>query len=1255
MQPGVDPSCVGPPCLAPALAIAGAPTAVSMQKRSLAQSGAPAIAAPARVPVPYMSRLGVNVDDPIHDPRRGLEPLRQGVIVMSRFEVIAEIGGSANSRVYRAIDAQANASGSKNVALKVEEMVAGRAMLRAEAEILRSMSNCPWVPRLIGFFSRSCPADVAVSPDLPGDVLVLELLGEDLQLVQRYVGGRMGLPTTAHIGVQMLAAIEAVHSRGLIHRDVKPANFVLGRRSSEMLKVYLIDFGLARRHLDRESRPRPRRPQGSFVGTTHYASVSAFQERDLGRCDDLWSLAYSIVEMAVGFLPWETLYKRGLSPAKKLQAKRQVMEWKLSLDQALRHAEPHSVAHLCTAATYLDRVPRPLIRLLRSVSTLNYSSKPDYKLLKGFIRELDPGDIGRMTAQEEIFGREAGIRRHRALKKVAAASMRNLTVRANVEAPARVSAACGPPLNDATAPGQTTAQTRKLSPLTPAAAEPVQRNAAALNESQEEPMQKKACTLNESQEIFRSKISAGAEPEEEPVESLGGLGARDDADREEDEAFSTHQSCGASGGMVSEGEDFEIVADKPIVEIFEGTTALASTGAADDSGGTASAAAAASAGLTPASGAELSTPPEAKGVSAAVLPSVEMAASSSMPFSTEIATKAVLPSVETPASSSLPFSTKAATTAVLPSVELPASSSSPVTTVSAKPIPAAQSVATPMTPPRRVVASTLAVPKAAVFEAAAEVKEATPSLPFTGDQPSVCGASKASDVATQLTQPVQASAAAELKVEAVVAVESMETRIEPGREAHSSRTGAASLSTCDAVCEAPDAVATSIIAVKADAEKVSGTDAPMEASTVSEPRGHENCQRAASWREPPIVAKQTAVAAQLADEAAVLARTDTRDNTDSGSKPRAFPSIGDAPVAMQDPVPTKPNGAVIAKATALTFPPSARARFATRVPSKDGIPEPGNMCIPSLTPPTRRQVVFRSAHKKPPSPSLKGSSSASAESGEEQVRMQRPRRGRPPKIASMKIQTHNILKEGVVERDGRNAVAVRKQPVVDGVKSSSVVKQGRGVGPATNGTAGILFSQNARHCHPSGLDRVQQPRRRSVRLAEKPVETARKPPPGCHFVKYGSDEERLLVAFVGKEPRLPRISVVRKLFSMADSTEESNPETSGAGLDESCDGVDENYVRRRERNRGGGSGSAGRNKGRRRKGSGARGSGRRGRRSNGRRGGRGRCGDDASRRDTSSNDEASTEFEDAILEEDLEPLMKRCRILRNAGVSDHVM
>lgn len=72
----------------------------------------------------------------------------------------------------------------------------------------------------------------------------------------------------------MLDAIEQVHSKGYIHGDIKPSNFVVGGGERQS-QVYIVDFGLCRRYLDARGEPVEQRKMSEFRGTLGYASLNA--------------------------------------------------------------------------------------------------------------------------------------------------------------------------------------------------------------------------------------------------------------------------------------------------------------------------------------------------------------------------------------------------------------------------------------------------------------------------------------------------------------------------------------------------------------------------------------------------------------------------------------------------------------------------------------------------------------------------------------------------------------------------------------------------------------------------------------------------------------------------------------------------------------------------------------------------------------------------------------------------------------------
>jgi len=315
----------------------------------------------------------------------------RGAVVGGRFQIVVEMPGGAHSQVYRAFD---RSNPGTPVVLKVEiERPGSRKLLYTEAEVLRLLWGASGIPQVIAFFQWDKVAR--------GSVLVLELLGEDLRLVL-HRSRKLSTRTVAHLGYQMLRSLEAVHDGGLIHRDVKPGNFVLGRRADEAAKVYIIDFGLVRRHLDENDVPRPSRHRVAFRGTTHYASVSALHYNDLGRVDDLWSLAFSLLELATGELPWENMYSRGLGKAEKQAAKIKVLKIKERFVAASLHGDPASCSILKESADYLRRVPAPFLAFMRCLDGVTYKCRPDYALLRKTLRRAGTVEECRIAAEREI-------------------------------------------------------------------------------------------------------------------------------------------------------------------------------------------------------------------------------------------------------------------------------------------------------------------------------------------------------------------------------------------------------------------------------------------------------------------------------------------------------------------------------------------------------------------------------------------------------------------------------------------------------------------------------------------------------------------------------------------------------------------------------------------------------------------------------------------------------------------------------------
>lgn len=213
------------------------------------------------------------------------------MIVGGRYLAECRLKSGSFGAIYKGRDLTTN----QLVAIKVEASDAKHAQLRFEAKLYRTFAGAHGVPSAHWFGNEG-----------PCNALVLDLLGPSLQDLRDSCDGRFSLKTVLMLADQMMNRLEWLHSRGFLHRDVKPDNFVMGVGDKAKV-VQLIDFGLAKKFKTKDLEHIPYRENKRFIGSLRYASVQAHLGIEQGRRDDLESLGYVLMYLLRGSLPWQNV------------------------------------------------------------------------------------------------------------------------------------------------------------------------------------------------------------------------------------------------------------------------------------------------------------------------------------------------------------------------------------------------------------------------------------------------------------------------------------------------------------------------------------------------------------------------------------------------------------------------------------------------------------------------------------------------------------------------------------------------------------------------------------------------------------------------------------------------------------------------------------------------------------------------------------------------------------------------------------
>ena len=308
----------------------------------------------------------------------------------SYLKLIEQIGEGAFSKLYKAYDSNLK----KTVALKIEKNPYNKSALKKEYDIYKLLSSIPCIPQVYNFISN-----ITNETENPKQLncIEMELLGKNLLSFKKSFSYYNKI-LCYDILVQCLLCVKKIHERGYIHRDIKPSNFCLHIDEekkiidnykkniyfNQNIKIYLIDFGLVKNTKNEENIILENKDKNQgFVGTLTYASLSAHNNEELGKKDDLWSFFFMILDLMEENLPWRFIDSQRIEEIKECKKK--------CID------EPNKYLFLNSTKNN-----KQIYNIFEYLKNLKFETEPDYNYIMNQLLIIKNKEIQKIIYNYEI-------------------------------------------------------------------------------------------------------------------------------------------------------------------------------------------------------------------------------------------------------------------------------------------------------------------------------------------------------------------------------------------------------------------------------------------------------------------------------------------------------------------------------------------------------------------------------------------------------------------------------------------------------------------------------------------------------------------------------------------------------------------------------------------------------------------------------------------------------------------------------------
>jgi len=262
--------------------------------------------------------------------------------INNKYIILDKIGSGSFGSIYKG----QNIRTKECVAIKIECAKHDLKLLKNESKIYQYLNGCEGIPHVKWF-----------GKDDNNYYMVINLLGSSLQDLMNK-NKQLNPILVFKLGIKILCILKTIHEKGLVHRDIKPDNFLFGLK--QVNQIYLIDFGFCKSYMENGEHNKIKKIS-NMIGSKNYASISSHKCNDLSRRDDLESLCYILIYFYTGNLPWNNV----------------------SDDQTIVMLKNEI---LNNGNSY----PLVLTDFLRYIRSMEYEEKPNYYLIiDNFKREIE--------------------------------------------------------------------------------------------------------------------------------------------------------------------------------------------------------------------------------------------------------------------------------------------------------------------------------------------------------------------------------------------------------------------------------------------------------------------------------------------------------------------------------------------------------------------------------------------------------------------------------------------------------------------------------------------------------------------------------------------------------------------------------------------------------------------------------------------------------------------------------------------------